>query len=192
MFTFCLERSTDHPFIETLLDAAFGENRQSKASYRLRDGQPSIQHLNHVILDGAGDVRGTVRFWPVAVKDLISGKCHDAVLLGPIAVCPRLQKQGLGGKLLTTAVRTAEEQGHRRILLVGDCRYYEQYGFKTVLPNFITLPGGEDARRLMVRQSSALPSLPAVGRVEVPHEGKPGNPAHYPASALAPSQVVSI
>lgn len=192
MFTFCLERPTDHPYIEFLLDAAFGDDRHLKASYRLRDGQPSIPHLNHVILDAGGTVCGTVRFWAVSVKDLISGQSTNALLLGPIAVCPTLQNKGLGAKLLDTAVTVAEDQGHKRILLVGDCGYYERFGFKSVLPNFITLPGGKDARRLMVKQSPSLPSLPAVGRLEVPHEQCMIDPTSYSASAAALSQMGSL
>lgn len=173
MFTFCPERPSDHPFIETLLDTAFGENRHSKASYRLREGQVHNRSLSHVVLDQEQQVVGTVRFWPVAIRDLITGDHLDALLLGPVAIDPALQKCGLGAKLMEKALSSAENQGHQRILLVGDVSYYGRFGFLPVLPSFITLPGGKDARRLLVRQPAYIRSLPAVGRVEPVASDKP-------------------
>ena len=165
MFMHDTERPSDAAAIESLLDNVFGSNRKNKASYRLRDGVEPLHGLSRVVRQGNRLV-GTVRFWPVRVRDLLAGSHTDALLLGPLAVDPGLRGGGLGSSLMQQALSLAENAGNKRILLVGDAAYYGRFGFVPVLPSFVTLPGGRDARRLLVRQSAALPSLPPVGRVE--------------------------
>lgn len=164
MFKFENERMSDCADIELLLDAAFGADRFNKASYSLRDGVAPISSLSMVARCGPQLV-GTVRFWPVLVHDLILAENTEALLLGPLAVKPELVGQGIGSKLVEKALTRVDGAGYKRVLLVGDCDYYAQFGFRPVLPSYITLPGGRDARRLCVRQSTALKSLPAVGKV---------------------------
>jgi predicted N-acetyltransferase YhbS len=54
---------------------------------------------------------------------------HEALLLGPVAVHPTAQGEGLGGALVRDTVARAAEQGYARILLVGDAPYYARFGF---------------------------------------------------------------
>lgn len=164
MINFDQERPFDGAQIEALLDAAFGPDRFNKSSYSLRETVAPIASLSHVAR-AEGRIVGTVRFWPVLIKDLLRGACEGALLLGPLAVAPSMQKYGIGSELMNRSLDAASTAGHRRILLVGDIDYYGRFGFKSVLPNYITLPGGKDARRLLVRQNTALPSLPGVGKI---------------------------
>lgn len=181
MINFDQERPFDGVQIEALLDAAFGPDRFNKSSYSLRETVAPIASLSHVAR-AEGRIVGTVRFWPVLIKDLLRGSLDGALLLGPLAVAPSMQKYGIGSKLMNRALGAASEAGHRRILLVGDIEYYSRFGFKSVLPNYITLPGGKDARRLLVRQSAALASLPGVGKV-IPADSA----SVLPAGAMAES-----
>lgn len=161
------ERPFDAAAIEKLLDTAFGPERFEKSSYSLRENNKPIAALSHVARDGEKLV-GTVRFWPVQVCDLLGGNRIDALLLGPLAVAPNLQSLGVGSDLMRTSVAAATAAGHQRILLVGDASYYGRFGFEPVLPRYITLPGGRDARRLLVRQPATITSLPSVGKLTVP------------------------
>ena len=165
MFEICRERPSDALYIECLLDLNFGYDRFEKASYSVRENVPPLGHLSFVACSQEQLV-GTIRFWPIVVRDLINGAQIDAVLLGPLAVDDKWQGSGVGAKLVTHGLRHCLAAGHQRILLVGDIAYYGQFGFQAVLPSCITLPGGYDARRLLVKQPATLPSLPAVGRVE--------------------------
>ncbi|WP_417458714.1 GNAT family N-acetyltransferase [Kordiimonas sp.] len=164
MINFDQERPFDGVQIEALLDAAFGPDRFNKSSYSLRETVAPLASLSHVAR-AEGRIVGTVRFWPVLIKDLLRGSCEKALLLGPLAVAPSMQKYGIGSQLMNRSLAAASLAGHRRILLVGDIDYYCRFGFKNVLPNYITMPGGKDARRLLVRQNTSLPSLPAVGKI---------------------------
>jgi len=161
------ERPFDTAAIENLLDTVFGPERAEKSSQSLRDNNQPIASLSYVARAGERLV-GTVRFWPIHVTDLLGGIKLDALLLGPLAVSPSVQNKGVGADLLTQAISAANGAGHHRILLVGDHDYYARFGFKRVLPHYITLPGGRDARRLLVRQPATLRSLPSVGKLTVP------------------------
>jgi len=164
MISYGQERPFDKAQVEALLDAAFGPDRFNKSSYSLRDNVDPIAKLSRVArLDGR--IVGTIRYWPIVVRDLLRGTDSEALLLGPLAVAPAMHSAGIGGELMRMSLAAASEAGHKRILLVGDIGYYSRFGFKNVLPNYITMPGGRDARRLLVKQSAAMPSLPAVGKI---------------------------
>ena len=177
MFTFDVERMSDGADIETLLNKVFGPDRFTKASYALRENIDPIRALCMLARDGHG-VAASVRFWPVIVRDLIGSADAEAILLGPLAVDPKIQGGGVGSSLVRLAIEKAETLGHERILLVGEASYYRRFGFVPVLPSFITLPGGRDARRLLVRQSARLASLPAVGRLLPWQQGVIGSKEH--------------
>lgn len=165
MFTFDNERMSDGADINLLLDKVFGKNRLEKASYDLRSGVAPIHALSTVVRHADG-LAATIRYWPILVKDLILGSSEEALLLGPLAVDPDLQGSGVGSSLVRFSLERASAAGFERILLVGDADYYGRFGFVPVLPSFITLPGGRDARRLLVRQSARFSSLPAVGTLQ--------------------------
>lgn len=165
MFTFNTERVTDAPEITNLLNIVFGANRQEKASYALRQNAAPISTLCQVTRFN-DRLAASIRYWPVFISDLLSGERFEALLLGPLAVDPEFQCCGIGSKLMARTLSAAASLGHQRILLVGDECFYGRFGFVSTLPSYITLPGGRDARRLLVKQSALLPSLPAVGRLE--------------------------
>jgi predicted N-acetyltransferase YhbS len=92
---------------------------------------------------------GTVRCWPVSV-----GKARSqALLLGPLAVAPRHQSQGIGLSLMVRIVDMAAWQRHKMIFLVGDLDYYRRFGFKPA-PVGIVMPG-ERPERLLVMELEA-------------------------------------
>lgn len=165
MFTFDHERVSDGPAITNLLNIVFGSDRLGKASYALRQNDGPIKPLCQIVRCD-GQLAASIRFWPTVIRDLLTGARHNALLLGPLAVNPAFQGLGIGSKLASKTLSAAAALGHQRTILVGDACYYGRFGFVPTLPSYITLPGGRDARRLLVKQSALLPSLPAVGRVE--------------------------
>lgn len=164
MITFDLERPEDLPAIESLLDSSFGEDRFDKASYQLRLNNPPLQKYTMVVREGERLI-GTVRYSAVQVCDLLSGKRIDAVFLGPLAIAADKKDQGIASQLVSRTLSLLSSDGHHRVLLVGDIGYYGRFGFKPALPSYITLPGGKDARRLLMRQPMTLSPLPSVGKV---------------------------
>lgn len=117
------ETEADAWEVEALLDTCFAPGRTALSSYRLRDDVPPARDLCLVARGRAGEVAGAIRFWPVRVGD------RDAMLLGPVAVHPTRQGEGLGAFLLQSGLDRAARRGVARVLLVGDAPYYGRYGF---------------------------------------------------------------
>jgi len=165
MITFDQERPRDGAEIEHLLTSVFGAERFQKASYALRqDGANLAEYA--CVARAEGMLLATVRFTKIHVADLLFGGNSNALLLGPLAVTASMQGAGVGSSLVEYALAGVEAAGHKRILLVGDRNYYGRFGFEPVKPRYITLPGGRDADRLLVRQPIDQPPLPMFGQVK--------------------------
>ena len=109
--------------VEALFDLCFAPGREALSSYRLRDDIAPVSGLSMVARDETGILAGAIRFWPVRV-----GK-SAALLLGPVAVHPTHQGEGLGGVLIRDGLAAAGSSGWERVLLVGDAPYYSRFGF---------------------------------------------------------------
>jgi predicted N-acetyltransferase YhbS len=117
------ETAADLWEVEALYDLCFAPGRTALSSYRLRDGVPTIDELCLVLRDRAGVLAAAIRFWPAKVAG------QDILLLGPIAVHPTRQGEGLGALLITESLERAAAAGWARVLLVGDAPYYQRFGF---------------------------------------------------------------
>ncbi|MBI1418990.1 MAG: GNAT family N-acetyltransferase [Limimaricola sp.] len=116
--------------VEALYDLCFAPGRTALSSYRLRDGVDPIRALCFVARDAEGILAGCLRCWPVRIGGRL------AVLLGPVAVHPTRQGEGLGAILVRRGLNRARQLGWARVLLVGDLPYYRRFGF-------VRLPGVE-------------------------------------------------
>ncbi|WP_108503353.1 GNAT family N-acetyltransferase [Paracoccus indicus] len=123
MYEICPETPADAPEVEALYDLCFAPGRTALSSYRLRDGVPRVAELC-LALRSDGILTAAIRFWPVRV----GGK--PVLLLGPIAVHPTAQGEGLGGLLMRDSLTRATQMGFDRVLLVGDAPYYSRFGFQ--------------------------------------------------------------
>ncbi|TMV07741.1 N-acetyltransferase [Ruegeria sediminis] len=109
--------------VEALYDLCFAPGREALSSYRLRDDVPPVSGLSMVVRDAEEILAGAIRFWPVHVG------ASDALLLGPVAVHPTHQGEGLGAFLIREGIVAGREMGWQRVMLVGDAPYYSRFGF---------------------------------------------------------------
>lgn len=123
MYALRPERAVDYAEVESLLDLCFAPGRTALSSYRLRGVAP-VPGLCLVLRDSFDVMVGAIRFWPVHVAD------EDVLLLGPVAVHPTAQGEGLGGLLIREGLERAAMQGWERVMLVGDEPYYRRFGFR--------------------------------------------------------------
>ena len=93
------------------------------SSYRLREGVPTVAALCLTLRDADGTLAAAIRYWPAEVGG------DDVLLLGPVAVHPTRQGEGLGGLLINESLAEARRLGWERVLLVGDAPYYSRFGF---------------------------------------------------------------
>ncbi|MEO9514891.1 MAG: N-acetyltransferase [Paracoccaceae bacterium] len=123
MYELRSEKPSDWWEVEALYDLCFAPGREALSSYRLRDGVPPVKKLCLVARDVDGILGGAIRFWPVNIGQV------KALLLGPVAVHPTRQGEGLGGFLIEGSLDIAQDLGWDRVVLVGDAPYYSRFGF---------------------------------------------------------------
>ncbi len=152
------ERAQDATLIEALLDRTFGFERKQKTVYRLREGVAPVSALRFVALSEDGTLLGSLRYWPVVIDDV------PALLLGPLAVEPSLQGQGIGKALVAHGMAAAKRQKHRLCVIVGAPDYYRPYGFTNASVHGLILPGPVDPERFLVAElkSGALEGVSGV------------------------------
>ena len=126
MLHLSVETPKDAQEVEYLYDLAFAPGRQALSSYRLRDGVPPVAELCLVARGGEGALAGAIRYWPVHIG------AADALLLGPVAVHPTRQGEGVGAQLISESLQRAATLGWQRVILVGDAPYYRRFGFSRV------------------------------------------------------------
>lgn len=124
VFSIAQEQPSDWWEVEALYDLCFAPGREALSSYRLRDGVDKVAPLCLIARDRDGIVAAAIRYWPIMVGD------HPALLLGPIAVHPTRQGEGLGGLLMHQSLEMTEGLGWPRVMLVGDYPYYSRFGFE--------------------------------------------------------------
>lgn len=123
MYQLTEETEADWWEVEALYDLCFAPGRTALSSYRLRDGVATVAPLCLVLRDETGALAAAIRYWPVEAGG------QDALLLGPVAVHPIRQGEGLGSLLILESLAEARRLGWERVLLVGDAPYYGRYGF---------------------------------------------------------------
>jgi len=129
--------------VEALYDLCFAPGREALSSYRLRDGVDPVADLCLVARDEGGIIGGAIRYWPVQVGGT------QVLLLGPVAVHPTRQGEGLGGVLIRESLAKAQALGWERALLVGDEPYYKRFGFLHI--DGVVMPPPTNPERVLAR-----------------------------------------
>jgi predicted N-acetyltransferase YhbS len=126
MFRLAPEIADDWWEVEGLYDLTFAPGREALSSYRLREGVAPVADLCLTARDKYNVLAGVIRYWPVVIGE----NRADALLLGPVAVHPTRQGEGLGGLLMRESLALAKNAGWGRVMLIGDVPYYQRFGFE--------------------------------------------------------------
>ena len=153
----------DSQLVEALLDSAFGEDRHERTAYRLREGMDMLEGLSLAAVDREKrELLGTLQCWPIALTDE-EGKMHPIFMVGPVAVYPDFQREGIGRAMMAALLKEIQPDDPLPLVMIGDPEYYQRFfGFTAAGTGGWTLPGPWDPSRLLVRASSANP-LPKSG-----------------------------
>jgi predicted N-acetyltransferase YhbS len=134
-----------HDSIEHLLDICFGLGRRAKTSYRLREGEQPVEGLSFLARADQVELAGVISYWRVFIGE----RAVPALLLGPLAVHPNLQGQGIGRALMRHTLGIAKARGERLVILIGDEPYYSRVGFRKVPDGRMIMPGYVDPDRFL-------------------------------------------
>ena len=139
------EAKNDYVEIERLLDLVFTPRRKILSSYQLRSSTNKVDKLSYVIKDITDNIVGSIRFWNIKIDSHSS----RGLLLGPLAIHPIYQSEGLGEKLVLNSIEQASADTWNWVILVGNISYYSKFGFSKKLTRGISLGDEIDNERLL-------------------------------------------
>lgn len=93
------EMPLDYTTVASVNERAFGQPHEARLVERLRD---CAEPLLSLVADSGGQVVGHALFSPVHVEG--AGSVHEAMALGPVAVDPDHQRQGVGSALIRRGI----------------------------------------------------------------------------------------
>ena len=158
--------------VEALLDRAFGPDRHGRTAYKVRGTVAPIAALSLAAVED-GALIGSIQCWPVLLHG-DDGAAHPLVMIGPVAVEPGRQRDGIGRQLMRRALDAARAEGlDDRLMLIGDPEYYGRFfGFDASRTADWRLPGPVERHRLLSRGDRvpatagllgpAIPAMPAI------------------------------
>ncbi|WP_421989486.1 GNAT family N-acetyltransferase [Qipengyuania sp.] len=158
------EEPRDHAAIGVVTQAAFADSPHSDGSeVRIIDRLRSDGDLTLSLVAEDGErIVGHVAVSPVQITD----GSRDWYGLGPIAVLPSLQRQGVGLRLMQRAIADMRMRGARGIVLLGDPAYYQRFGFEHDPQLVFPGPPAEYFQRLVIdgdAPSGTVSYAPAFG-----------------------------
>ena len=150
------ERPDDISRIYAIEAAAFDSDAEARLVDLLRAGDALI--LSHVA-EIEEEIVGHAAYSFVSVSDGDSVRYFPA--LGPIAVTPPWQRQGIGGALVRAGLRALAGAGHGLLFLVGHVGYYPRFGFQPAQPFGFTSdyvqPGGAHEHFMLAILQASFP-----------------------------------
>ncbi len=105
-----------------------------------------------LVAERDGEIIGHVAVSPVTISDGTRGWYG----LGPIAVLPARQEQGVGSALMRAALASLEARGAEGLVLLGDPAYYRRFGFRTI--DGLVYPGPPPEYFMALPLGESLPS----------------------------------
>jgi putative acetyltransferase len=109
-----------------------------------------------LVAERDGDVIGHILLSRMAVSG--DGRTYRALGLGPMAVLPGAQRQGIGSALVGTALKQALATGEELVFVLGDPAYYGRFGFTPkCAASFASPYAGPHLMALRLRDDVPLP-----------------------------------
>ena len=143
-----LERETDYPSVEHLVQEAFltaehSDGKEHELVARLRGCSSFIPELS-LVLTVDGEIAGHIMFTEISIN---GRKGHLA--LAPLSVTPQWQRRHIGSALVKEGHNRARKLGYGLCVVLGDYRYYRRFGYRPAAEFGIVPPPGIDGRYYM-------------------------------------------
>jgi putative acetyltransferase len=116
------ERPGDVAAIRDLNKRAFGQDQEGNIVDALRSNGAALLSL---VATRNGRVVGHIMYSPLSVGGEVTGAA-----LGPMAVLPEHQRQGIGSELVEAGNRKLQDAGCPFIIVLGHANYYPRFGFR--------------------------------------------------------------
>ena len=121
------EEKSDYAAITQVNDLAFGRPEEGRLIENLRQ-LPEFDPRLSLVAERKGKIIGHAMFSPIYIQGE-DGEKYPCLSLGPIAVLPEYQKQGIGGWLIEAGHRAALALKYSAVILLGHPSYYPRFGY---------------------------------------------------------------
>jgi putative acetyltransferase len=157
------ERPDDRVAIRAVNELAFGSAVEADLVDALRArGQATLS----LVAVEAERVVGHVLFSPVTIQS--GGERVAALGLGPMAVLPTHQRQGIGSLLVRTGLAACRDAGHGCVVVLGHPEYYPRFGFTPARRHGVAWehPAPDEAFMLLELRDGALGGRGGIARYQ--------------------------
>lgn len=158
------ERPGDEDAIRAVNDEAFDGPVEGRIVEAIRGTDRWIDGGSLVAEEDDGSIVG---YLLLSVGDLVApdGGSRRIWMVGPVAVAPARQRQGIGAALMRAAIAFATERRQPVLCLLGHAEYYPRFGFEPARAIGIEPPRPwRDANWMALRLPDWEPSLRGVAR----------------------------
>lgn len=134
---YTIREATSNDLSEVLRveEEAFGYPKEAELVNDLLNDPSAKPTLSLLAMDG-DEAIGHILFTSVS----ITGSDVKASILAPLAVVPKAQNMGIGGKLIQEGLQRLKQHGVSIVFVLGHITYYPKYGFAPVHPHAINAP----------------------------------------------------
>jgi RIO kinase 1 len=122
------EQHTDYDAIKHVNDLAFNRPNEGRLVENLRQ-LPEFDARLSIIAEVDGKIVGHALFFPIHIQSN-DGRYYPCLSLGPIAVTPKYQNQGIGRQLIDAGHSSALMLDFSSVVLLGHPDYYPRFGYK--------------------------------------------------------------
>jgi putative acetyltransferase len=159
------ETPEDHADIRRIVDEAFDDTDTSPIVDAIRATDRFVPELSLVAVSEGQSLGHVISSY----VDLVPGT-RRVLQVGPLAVVPSHQRQGVGSALMHETIRIAHERREPLLLIEGSPEYYGRFGFTRADERGIEMPPESRAPQFfMIRPLGAYdPTL--RGRAVYPPE----------------------
>jgi putative acetyltransferase len=166
MLTIRAESITDYAAVYEMHSLAFGRPNEAKLVEDIRHSVNFNPQLSMVAVQDELVV-GHLLFSPLVIET--KTKEIPALVLSPLAVHPKYQKQGIGSKLVRHGLILCKNAGYKAVIVIGYPSYYPRFGFLPASTKGIKAPFPVPDKAFMVlelvpgilNQTSGLIKFPA-------------------------------
>lgn len=123
-----LEAPGDEPGVRRVHEQAFPGPEEATIVDEIRRLAPAGWQ-SVVALGADGEIVGHALLSPCRVEGDAGDPVGEVLALGPIAVRPAAQLQGVGSALMTASISLSVARGVPAIVLLGHASYYPRFGF---------------------------------------------------------------
>ena len=115
--------------------------------HQLRKSPAFVKELSYVV-DKDNHIIGNVVYTIGKVTNE-NKQDHEVLCMGPISVLPEYQGKGIGSKLLEETLKKAKEMGYTGVVIFGNPKYYQRFGFENAEKYGIQTSEGENFDEFM-------------------------------------------